>query len=223
MSAAPIRAVCFDVFGTLVNVTERRQPYRKLMEYLATLGHSAVDESEMVMSTNLGIAELPAYLGYELSADRLAFLQEELRIEFESIRLYDDAARAIETVQALGLKTALCSNLAAPYGPTVRALIPAVDHYVFSFEVGAVKPDPQIFARLCEVLDCRPEEVLMVGDTKRADYDGPSSYGMQAWHLARGRESTAQHVIDSLDDLAQVLVRYRDAREGRTRKTDSSL
>ena len=73
------------------------------------------------------------------------------------------------------------------------------DAVVISEEVGAAKPDPAIFQRVCNALGCAPGEVVFVGDSKRCDVDGPRAFGMQARHLDRRGGQTL------LDVLAEVL------------------
>jgi hypothetical protein len=47
--------------------------------------------------------------------------------------------------------------------PAVLGLLPGLDAYVFSYEVGLAKPDPAIFQRVCDALGCAPGEVVFVG------------------------------------------------------------
>ena len=89
----------------------------------------------------------------------------------------------------------MCSNLAAEYGPAVLGLLPGLDAYVLSYEVGLAKPDPAIFGRVCAELGCAPGEVVFVGDSKRCDVDGPRAFGMQARHLDR---RAGQSLLDAL-------------------------
>ncbi|WP_353505996.1 HAD family hydrolase [Variovorax arabinosiphilus] len=85
--------------------------------------------------------------------------------------------------------------------PGSEALLPKLDAYAWSFEVGAVKPEPRMYAHLCEALDARPEQVVMIGDILSADYEGPIAYGMQACHLARKNISAAKAQISTLAHL----------------------
>ena len=89
----------------------------------------------------------------------------------------------------------MCSNLAAEYGPAVLGLLPDLDAYVLSYEVGLAKPDPAIFQHVCDALGCAPGEVVFVGDSVRCDVDGPRAFGMQARHLDR---RAGQSLLDVL-------------------------
>ncbi|WP_179381473.1 HAD family hydrolase [Jannaschia marina] len=80
-----------------------------------------------------------------------------------------------------GLLTAVCSNLASPYGPALRRVLPSpADVEVLSYEVGAIKPEPAIYKRVLQELDLPATDVLFVGDTPSADVDGPRAAGFSA-------------------------------------------
>lgn len=72
--------------------------------------------------------------------------------ELDGLFVYPDVAPALARLHAAGTGVAVCSNLASAYGPSVRRLLPAVSDFVFSYEVGAVKPDPAIYQQVCDRL-----------------------------------------------------------------------
>lgn len=153
------------------------------------------------MSVNVGLAEAAELLGMTLPGDVLQELTADLTAELASISLFDDVIPAIRSLKKRGLRIGLCSNLAGPYAKPVQALLPQFDAYAWSFAVGAVKPEPRMYSYLCNALDASPEEILMVGDTLSADYEGPRSYGMQACHLSRKQISKATAWIATLSEI----------------------
>lgn len=196
-----IKAVVFDVFGTLVRITERRRPYRRLQDLLLQHGRCRTQEDATTfMTVDLDFSEVPAYFGCPLPVESLAPLREDLDAELRSISLFADVEAVISVLKKSGCKLALCSNLAKPYAAPVRGLLPGLDVYMWSFEAGAVKPDPRIYDRLCSTLGCKPGSVLMVGDTLEADCDGPIAFGMRALHLNRDG-----HSAGSVSNLHEVL------------------
>lgn len=201
-----IRAVAFDVYGTLVRIHDPRRPYRKLLSLLQEMGRAPrPDDGALLMSRAATLSETSALLGMPLSSAELAGLEEDLAAELSSVRLFDDALPALEALRASGVRVGLCSNLALPYAAPVVRLLPSVDAYVWSFTVGAVKPDPLIYASLCSALDSPPGGVLMVGDTLAADYEGPRKFGMKACHLVRKGTSLATFQISGLTELTGLL------------------
>jgi FMN phosphatase YigB (HAD superfamily) len=95
-----------------------------------------------------------------------------------------------------------------PHAQPVKSLLGnAVDWYGWSFELGTIKPDPAIYRMVCEGLDCRPHQILFVGDTRTADYDGPRASGMHALHLDRRGVSNGPDEIGRLSDVLAWLLR----------------
>ena len=122
-------------------------------------------------------------------------IEADLAEELAGLRLFAEVPQVLEQARAAGLRLAVCSNLAAEYGPAVLGLLPGLDAYVLSYEVGLAKPDPAIFQRVCDALGCAPGEVMFSGDSKRCDVDGPRAFGMQARHLDR---RAGQSLLDVL-------------------------
>jgi HAD superfamily hydrolase (TIGR01509 family) len=197
-----IQAVVFDAFGTLVKIGEGRRPYRQLMQLAKASGRTPqTDDARHIMTKTLGFSGLADWLGVDLSSIQPVF-EHDMATELASIVLYPDSLTTPETLKQRGLKLAICSNLAAPYGPPVKKLLPNLDAYFFSYEMEALKPDPEIYAQICDELKLLPDQILFVGDTYEADVTGPRKAGMQALHLARsGNSPEGQAALRSLDEL----------------------
>lgn len=89
-------------------------------------------------------------------------------------------------------QTAICSNLASPYGlPVLTALPTPADVNVFSYEVGAIKPEPSIYQHVIDRLDTQAAEVLFVGDTLAADVEGPRAFGFRAIEVSKLEKAVA--------------------------------
>jgi FMN phosphatase YigB (HAD superfamily) len=82
---------------------------------------------------------------------------------------------------------------------------------VISAEVRLRKPDPRIFAHICERLDLPPHAILFVGDTPYDDVLGASRAGMQTVWISKGLPAlpesipTPDFTITDLADLPRVL------------------
>jgi HAD superfamily hydrolase (TIGR01549 family) len=101
-------------------------------------------------------------------------------------------------IKKLGFRLALCSNLAMPYGKVVSSLLPSLDAYAWSYEVGAIKPESQIYQYLIDQLQCHAKDILFIGDTPLADYSGPTEFGMSARLIDR---KNGQKLADVLNDI----------------------
>jgi len=72
-------------------------------------------------------------------------------------------------------------------------------HVFLSSELGADKPDPEIFRRALRLSGARPTETLHVGDDPERDWRGASQAGLSIFQLERSR--------NSLRDLLPLVVR----------------
>lgn len=203
---ANIQAIVFDVYGTLASINDKRSPFARLLALGEQRGRpKSVDDARVLMGRPLTLQDAAILLRIDLAPEELAGLESDLKWEVESIVLYPDVVPTIQALQAGGIKVALCSNLAAPYAPPVKALLPMrLDFHAWSFEIDAIKPDRQIFEYVCEGLDCSPQQVLMVGDTPAADVEGPRAFGMQSILLDRRAASPARPYLSSLTPLVNL-------------------
>ncbi len=62
-------------------------------------------------------------------------------------------------------------------------------HIFISSEIGADKPDPEIFRRALNLIDLKPDEVLHVGDDPKRDWEAASKAGLSIFGLDRPKNS----------------------------------
>lgn len=201
-----VQAVVFDLFGTLLQIGERRHPFRQLMQHLRLRGRAPrSDDARKLMTHNLGLAGAASFFNARMSHSELASLETDLFIELASIRLFDDTLGSLTQLKDAGLKLAVCSNLAAPYAIPAKLLLPGLDVYSWSFEVGAIKPEPAIYHQVIDQLGCDASAIAMIGDTLEADALGPARQGMQGHHLQRNG-IIADSGFTSLADFAEFIL-----------------
>ena len=97
-------------------------------------------------------------------------------------------------------RCAVVSNLAPAYAAALDPLLPAEIVRTWSWEVGALKPEPMIFQTACQRLGCEPSKVLMVGDRVEDDVLGARDAGLHALHIDRGPEPSPAS-IRSLEQI----------------------
>jgi HAD superfamily hydrolase (TIGR01493 family) len=92
-------------------------------------------------------------------------------IDADSWTPYTDTEAALSTLAGRSIRVGVLSNIAFDIRPafTARGLDRYVDEFVLSFEVGHVKPQPEIFRHAVAALGVEPERTLMVGDSAEAD------------------------------------------------------
>ncbi|HZE14050.1 MAG TPA: HAD-IA family hydrolase, partial [Chthoniobacterales bacterium] len=62
-------------------------------------------------------------------------------------------------------------------------------HIFLSSELGADKPDSEIYRRALALSGARPNETLHVGDDRERDWEGASAAGLSIFRLERPRNS----------------------------------
>ena len=62
-------------------------------------------------------------------------------------------------------------------------------HVFVSSEIGADKPDPEIFRRALKFMNVRPNQALHVGDDPERDWKAAAAAGLSIFKLDRGKNS----------------------------------
>lgn len=172
-----IKAVAFDLFGTLVKPIAGRAGLLRGMP-----GIKSSDAREMLMR---GQVEVP--------------MHAQVQHAVNGAELYPDALPAIAEARRRGLQVACISNLAQPFVAAVDRLLPdAFDLRVLSCELGHVKPEPEIYSALADGLRLEPGQILVVGDAHHKDFLVPRELGFQALWLDREGRSDG---IRSLEEI----------------------
>ena len=63
------------------------------------------------------------------------------------------------------------------------------NHIFVSSEIGADKPDPEIYRRALKLINLKPNEVLHVGDDSQRDWEAASAAGLSVFRLDRPKNS----------------------------------
>ena len=102
-------------------------------------------------------------------------------------------ARHLLTSLHPNLATACLSNTSEAHWTAMQAafsLHEYFDTYFLSFEIGAVKPDPAIFAHVRDALPCAPGAALFFDDV-RGNVDAAREAGFDAHHVTGPGEARA--------------------------------
>lgn len=166
-------------------------------------------DMRQIMTLSGGLREATASLGITLTPWALAELEHALEVELASIRIFDDALAVIDLLRANGVKIAVCSNLAGPYCDAARRLLPDLEGYALSAELGVMKPDPIIYRSVCSLLGLEPEhaidskqgQIIMVGDSRKCDERGPQGCGIQGFHLDRSGAGRFSNLVEFYNEI----------------------
>jgi FMN phosphatase YigB (HAD superfamily) len=209
-----IRAVCFDVSGTLIS-DERF--WNRLAAWLdlppktlfAALG-SVIERGER--NERVFDLFLP---GRTFAGDDEVRAAAGIEPGFEPADLYPDSLRCLHTLREEGYGIGIAGNQPAWAEEGLKALGFSVDFMGASDRWGVKKPDPRFFQRIVEEAGVSANEVAYVGD--RLDYDvlpalkaGLVSIFLKRspWGIIESRRldaKLAQAVIGNLDELPAAL------------------
>lgn len=120
-----------------------------------------------------------------------------LAVEIAELLALSEVAEVLDRLLDGGYRTAVCSNLAYEYSEPLRRLAPIFVAYVFSYELGVVKPDPKIYSDTFDALGLEAREVLFVGGSFRCDFTAPSAFAMHAkWPDHCGGMTLREALVD---------------------------
>ncbi|MCH5531329.1 HAD family hydrolase [Pseudomonas cannabina] len=197
------RAVLVDAFGTIVRIRSATHPYRRLLKEGLRAGRvPRPGDVRTLMTFDGDLAQAAELLQITVLPERVAQIQDALDRELHSIEAFPDALEAIQALQAQQVLVGVCSNLATPYGDALKRLFPTLDAYAFSYQIGALKPDPVIYRSACNMLGVTivdrfgDERVAMVGDSLRCDCHGPRANGINGLHLDRSGAGSITNMMD---------------------------
>lgn len=153
---------------------------------------AAMDKGEMDGAATLrsAVAFAPQYeKEIKLTLDRVAL----------AFHKFGYAVPWLKELKRMGLNVYYLSNYSAfsiTANPDVLDFIPCMDGGVFSFEVKAVKPEPEIYRCLCDKYDLKPEECLFTDDVP-ANVKGAQVCGFQGI-VFEGYEKTYPVIMKAL-------------------------
>lgn len=153
---------------------------------------AAMDKGEMDGAATLrsAVAFAPQY-------------EKEIKLTLDSVahafHKFEYSIPWIQELKRMGLNVYYLSNYSAfsvAANPDVLDFIPYMDGGVFSFEVKAVKPEPEIYRCLCEKFGLKPEECLFTDDVP-ANVKGAQACGFQGI-MFEGYEKTYPLIMKAL-------------------------
>lgn len=206
-----IKAIIFDLYGTLVHNPNRTYPYRKLLAELNLSQKQSRRYKRLCMTNNFGsLKEFVDKINPNAQID-LADYESEIKKEISCVILYPETKNILKLLRNQGYKLGLISNLACQYKqPFFRlGLDQFFDAVIFSCDTGLLKgEDTSIYKKCLSELKVEPQETLMVGDKEDCDVTLPRTFGMNAILIDRDNKSNSNEKICSLNEL--LLLKTKD-------------
>ena len=130
----------------------------------------------------------------------VAHMAAELHEAFAT-RVLPDALRAIDVVQAAGVRAGVLSNYSylLPLVLDGLGLAERLDPIVFSAAVGAEKPDRRIFETAAAAVDADLADCVLIGDDLENDVAGGRRCGMPVVWIARDGSAAPPGVATARD------------------------
>lgn len=161
-------AYLFDV-GNVIITFDFSKAARKLAPHSSVSAEEALRLiAPLTVDLELGLLSPDAFviaasekIGYSGDAD---FFHRSFADIFE---LNHPMAEFIEKRKAAGCPLYLLSNTNGIHVPFFESTYPVFDHFdgrIYSHEVGLMKPDPKIYAYVCETLSLIPERMIYIDD-----------------------------------------------------------
>jgi putative hydrolase of the HAD superfamily len=212
-----IRAVVFDLFGTLVYEFPRADwdawldTAAAVLEvdpdsFHATWSATAIDrQTGRAGDMEENLRTIAARAGAWPTDAQIA---EVLESRSELYRKWfvprPGAEEVLHELRRLRMATALISMCAPDTPPLWRAspLGGLLDEELFSCEVGLRKPDPEIYRLACSRLGVDPADCLYVGDGAYAELTGAAAVGMRAVLIRDPAESEIEGLRPEAEDWA---------------------
>jgi putative hydrolase of the HAD superfamily len=126
----------------------------------------------------------------EFDRDNFFEIAYEHFAECDVWKLYPEVPAVLEQLQPR-FQLAVVSN----YDGRLRFVLQHLgiskffEHIFISSEIGADKPDPEIFRRARKIIDLKPNEVLHVGDDPKRDWEAASAASLSIFRLDRPKNS----------------------------------
>lgn len=231
----PVRAVTFDFWRTLFRDTGSKERHRARIAALVEIGGVEPERAKPAMKhvmeefLRVHIAEqrtlhpgdaipiLETFLGTALDRsahDPLATAFAEA-ILVHRPELIEDALEAVVRTSEF-IPVGIISDTGISPGSSLERLLAdvgAIEHFrvlTFSDRVGVAKPQAAMYQTAARGLDCRPDELLHIGDLEPTDVVGALRVGAKAALFAGdntrfAETTTAHHVFRSWRDYLEGL------------------
>lgn len=211
-----IRAAVFDIGETLVRDDRY---WNNWADWLDVPRHTLSALVGAVVAQGRDNADAVRLLrpGIDLQAEYAAREGAGRGEHLDETDLYPDVRPALTALQEAGIRVCVAGNQTPKVGGLLRALQLPADAVVTSGEWGVAKPSAGFFARVIDLAEAEPHEIVYVGDHPANDTRPAKQAGLRAAHIRRGpwghlwadapEAAAADWRINSLSELPALLTR----------------
>jgi FMN phosphatase YigB (HAD superfamily) len=192
------KAIIFDLYGTLVKVTKKTNPYLYL---LSTAKNEAIPHRKIIhdiITDDYETDELILFNDLSMDDSEKEVFNNLLKTEIDSVIPINGVYRAITKLVEKDYRLFLLSNLSVPYMDPFYSL--QFDSYFekafFSCKEHDRKPNASFYQKVLNYARLEKEDVVMIGDSLFSDIEGAKKFGIDA--IYRDPEDSLTEVIKEL-------------------------
>ena len=215
-----IRAIIFDLWDTIIpsNIDFGKLTKLLKLEHLSRPKFIYRYEHAVQLKHYKSFSELHRDFIKAFNKEPHELLEKELLEVYcrrsHQINFFHDVKKALLSLRKKGYKLALLSNTENLITEKLEKRLKFKKYFdvlVYSYNVGAVKPEKKMYQIVLQKLKVKPHEVLMVGDSINADVRGATKLGLHNCLINRsGRiidysRAKPEFEIKSLLELDMVL------------------
>jgi len=208
LDKANFRAVCFDLFHTLVDVAAAPGASGRYTADILGVDRAVWNAACFSALHNItepcSHLEVVRVLAHSLDPAipmhliEAATLERQRRFDHALLQVEEEVIATLSALRERGLRLALVSNASSgevsawPHSP----LAPLFDNAVFSCDCGYRKPQPQIYQLALNNLGVAAEETVFVGDGGSEEHAGARAVGLRTVLLTRHLGELRQERLD---------------------------
>lgn len=114
-----------------------------------------------------------------------------------------DSLKVLRKLKELGYKIILFSNSSNLYPDTLdKEVYSLVDDIFYSYKIGHTKDESESYKYIENKLNCKPNEILHIGDSMENDYLNPIKNGWNAVYYGINKDVNS---IEKLDEIINYL------------------
>ncbi|MFC1831416.1 HAD-IA family hydrolase [Thermodesulfobacteriota bacterium] len=133
------------------------------------------------------------FRGWETERFTELLLDIELTVETSVQQPLAEVAGVLRKLRQRGIKTVLISDFYLPASHYFQMLAhhgftELFDHVFVSADYGLAKGSGRLYGKVCEQVDCRPDQLVMIGDNHLSDVEMAREQGIESLHVRNPRQ-----------------------------------
>lgn len=217
-----IKAVLFDLGGTLVTTRNVCEIHQKILETFGiTVPLDKIVEAHNFNQMKFDVEEMASLgdkywikwnlkllerLGIKENKEFLARKIDELWWDYAELTAYPDVEETLVGLLSKGIKTGIVTNTTAKDFNRILRKLNFTKYFHIVVGVDACrkgKPNKEIFLHALNKIHVKPEETIFVGDSVKYDYEGACKAGLKPILINRNGNTPAN--VAAIKSLTQIL------------------